>query len=83
MFKKINFILENFLAKKNLKENKEREEIERIWNEKIEKNIKKNATIIGFDKGNLLIKTTNPTWKMELSLIKNKLKKKLTTRKKQ
>ena len=83
MFEKINELLDVFLNNKNLKNTKERDLIESIWEEKINSDIKKNTTILSFKNGILLIKAKNPTWKMELSLIKNKLKKKLTTRKKQ
>ena len=83
MFEKINELLDVFLNNKNLKNTKERDLIESVWDEKINSDIKKNTTILSFKNGILLVKAKNPTWKMELSLIKNKLKKKLTTRKKQ
>ena len=83
MFEKINELLDVFLNNKNLKNTKERDLIESLWEEKINSDIKKNTTILSFKNGILLVKAKNPTWKMELSLIKNKLKKKLTTRKKQ
>ena len=82
MFEKINELLDVFLNNKNLKNTKERDLIESVWEEKINSDIKKNTTILSFKNGILLLKAKNPTWKMELSLIKNKLKKKLTTRKK-
>ena len=83
MFEKINELLDVFLNNKNLKNTKVRDLIESVWEEKINSDIKKNTTILSFKNGILLVKAKNPTWKMELSLIKNKLKKKLTTRKKQ
>ena len=83
MFEKINELLDVFLNNKNLKNTKERDFIESVWEEKINSDIKKNTTILSFKNGILLVKAKNPTLKMELSLIKNKLKKKLTTRKKQ
>ena len=82
MFEKINELLDVFLNSKNLKNTKERDLIESVWEEKINSDIKKNTTILSFKNGILLVKAKNPTWKMELSLIKDKLKKKLTTRKK-
>ena len=82
MFEKINELLDVFLNNKNLKNTKERDLIESVWEEEINSDIKKNTTILSFKNGILLVKAKNPTWKMELSLIKNKLKKKLTTRKK-
>ena len=83
MFEKINELLDVFLNNKNLKNTEERDLVESVWEEKINSDIKKNTTILSFKNGILLVKAKNPTWKMELSLIKNKLKKKLTTRKKQ
>ena len=81
MFKKINDLLDVFLNNKNLKNTKERDRIESVWEETINSTVKKNTTILSFKNGILLVKAKNPSWKMELSLIKNKLKKKLTTRK--
>ena len=81
MFEKINELLDVFLNNKNLKNTKERDRIESVWEETINSTVKKNTTILSFKNGILLVKAKNPSWKMELSLIKNKLKKKLTTRK--
>ena len=77
MFKKINNLLEGFLVKKNLKNDKERLEIEGCWEKNIDKKIKENATIIKYENGTLLIKAKNPTWKMELSFLQETIKKKL------
>ena len=83
MFEKINNLLDVFLKNKNLKKNKKRDQVELMWNKRIEKKIKNNTTILDFKDGILLIKAKNPTWKMELSLMKETLKKKLTNRAKQ
>ena len=80
MFEKINNLLDVFLKNKNLKKNKKRDQVELMWEERIEKKIKKNTTILDFKDGVLLIKAKNPTWKMEISLMKETLKKKLTNR---
>ena len=77
MFKKVNNLLDVFFENKNLKDTNKRELVESVWEKEIEKKIQKNTTILNFEKGVLLIKAQNPTWKMELSLIKEKLKKKL------
>ena len=69
MFEKINELLDVFLNNKNLKNTKERDLIESVWEEKINSDIKKNTTILSFKNGILLVKAKNPTWKMELSLI--------------
>ena len=81
MFEKINELLDVFLNNKNLKNTKERDLIESVWEEKINSDIKKNTTILSFKNGILLVKAKNPTWKMELSLLKENLKKKLTNKK--
>ena len=80
MFEKINNLLDVFLKNKNLKKNKKRDQVELMWEERIEKKIQKNTTILDFKEGVLLIKAKNPTWKMEISLMKETLKKKLTNR---
>ena len=77
MFKKINKEILSFLKNKNLNNPTERNEIEKIWEENIENKIKKNTTILGFKKGVLTIKAKNPTWRTELSLLKEEIKKKL------
>ena len=82
MFEKINALVDVFLNKKNLKDKKQRENIERIWEKTIERKIQKNTTILKYEKGELLIKAKNPAWKMELSLLKESIKKKLTKKKK-
>ena len=82
MFKKINNLLDLFLENKNFKNTKKRDLVESVWEKEINVEIKKNTTILSFEKGILLVKSQNPTWKMELSLLKESLKKKLTNKKK-
>ena len=82
MFKKINKEIFSFLKNKNLNQPNERKEIEKIWDKNIEKKIKKNTTILGFEKGVLTIKSKNPPWRSELSLLKENIKKKLTKKQK-
>jgi len=77
VFKKINKEILFFLKNKNLNNPTERNEIEKSWEKNIENKIKKNTTILGFQKGTLTIKAKNPTWRAELSLIKEEIKKKL------
>ena len=77
MFKKINKEILSFLKNKNLNNPTERKEIEKRWEENIENKIKKNATILGLKKGELTIKAKNPTWRTELFLHKEEIKKKL------
>ena len=80
MFEKINNLLDVFLKNKNLKKNKKRDQVEFIWEKRIEKKIQKNTTILDFKEGVLLVKAKNPTWKMEISLMKETLKEKLINR---
>ena len=82
MFKKINNLLDLFLENKNFKNTKKRDLVESVWEKEVNVEIKKNTTILSFEKGILLVKAQNPTWKMELSLLKESLKKKLTNKKK-
>ena len=81
MFKKINNLLDLFLENKNFKNTKKRNLVESVWEKEVNIEIKKNTTILSFEKGILLVKAKNPTWKMELSLLKENLKKKLTNKK--
>ena len=81
MFKKINNLLDLFLENKNFKNTKKRDLVESVWEKEVNIEIKKNTTILSFEKGILLVKAKNPTWKMELSLLKENLKKKLTNKK--
>ena len=83
MFKKINKEIFSFLKNKNLNNPTERNEIEKIWEKNIENKIKKNATILGFEKGVLTIRAKNPAWRIELSLLKEEIKKKLKKKQKQ
>jgi len=82
MFKKINKEIHSFLKNKNLNNPEERKEIEGLWEKNIEKKIKENSTILSFKKGTLTIKAKNPPWRIELSLLKEIIKKKLTTKNK-
>ena len=75
MFKKINSLVGSFI--KTNKITKKRNEIERVWDKEIDQKTAKNATIVGFERGELLIKASNPTWRMELTLKANEIKKKL------
>ena len=77
MFKKIKPLINKFLIEKKLHNTKERDEVEKTWEKETTTNIKKNTQIVGFYNKKLTIKAKNPTWKMELNLIKNELKKNL------
>ena len=80
MFKKINSLLSSFLE--NNKITTERKNIEKAWDENINKEIAKNTTVVGFENGTLLVKAKNPTWRMELTLKTEEIKKKLTNKQK-
>ena len=70
--------MEKVLNNKNLQKNPEREEIEEVWEKEIDKKTKENTTIVGLKNNELIIKASNPAWRMELSLINKEIKKKLT-----
>tara|TARA_Y100000590_G_scaffold446981_1_gene581512 strand:+ start:662 stop:910 length:249 start_codon:yes stop_codon:yes gene_type:complete len=80
MFKKINSLLGSFLE--NNKITTERKNIEKAWDENINKETAKNTTVVGFENGTLLVKAKNPTWRMELTLKTEEIKKKLTNKQK-
>ena len=80
MFKKINKEIISFLKTKNLNKETGRDDIEKIWEKTVEEKIKKNATILSFKQGVLTIGAKNPTWRNELSLLKEQIKKKLTNK---
>ena len=80
MFKKINKEILSFLKTKNLNKETGREEVEKIWEKTVEEKIKKNATILSFKQGVLTIGAKNPTWRNELFLLKEQIKKKLTNK---
>ena len=80
MFKKINKEILSFLKTKNLNKETGREEVEKIWEKTVEEKIKKNATILSFKQGVLTIRAKNPTWRTELFLLKEQIKKKLTNK---
>ena len=75
---KINKEILSFLKNKNLNNPTERSEIETFWEKNIEKKIRKNTKILTLNKGVLTIQAKNPPWRTELSLLKEKIKKKLT-----
>ena len=78
MFKKINSLVGSFLETNKI--TGKRQEIEKLWEKEIDKQTANNTTIVGFEKGELLVKASNPTWRMELSLKVNEIKKKLTNK---
>tara|TARA_B110001454_G_C12307271_1_gene262102 strand:- start:122 stop:376 length:255 start_codon:yes stop_codon:yes gene_type:complete len=82
MFKKINKEIISFLKNKNLNNNKQRDEIENFWEKNIDNKIKKNTTIVSFNNGKLTIKAKNPSWRSDLFLTKETIKKKLTKKQK-
>ena len=51
--------------------------IETIWNEIVGNPIKKNTQVTSYNNGKIYIKTSNPSWRNELSLQKRVLLKKL------
>ena len=48
--------------------------IDKLWKKEFTKQITQNAQIEDFTNNTLTIKTKNPTWKTEITLLKNEVK---------
>ena len=83
MFKNIHTILEKLVDKNVEKDLLEYKRLKRKWAEKINKKTQKNAKIIDFTKGTIIIKTKNAAWKNEIVFMQNEIKKKFQTQKTQ
>ena len=75
MVKKIEFLVAELLDKFSTKTSENLNEIEKQI-KKITKN--KKIKIEKIEKENLFLKTNNPSWKMELNIKQEEIKKKLT-----
>ena len=75
MFKKINKTIEGVLRKQNIKEYKAFLLLVNRWDKKIKEKINNNAEITDYAEETITIQTKNPTWKNELSFLKEELKK--------
>ena len=75
MVKKIEFLVAELLDKFSTKTSENLNEIEKQI-KKITKN--KKIKIEKLEKENLFLKTNNPSWKMELNIKQEEIKKKLT-----
>ena len=75
MFKALQKLIEKHKPKKKDKDYLFFLKIQKNWKEKIKKEIQKNTTIEDFTEGVLTIKATNPTWRNELTFLKDGLKK--------
>tara|TARA_B100000959_G_C14900659_1_gene590756 strand:- start:674 stop:952 length:279 start_codon:yes stop_codon:yes gene_type:complete len=73
-------ILNKYFQGKELKKINETISIEKIWNEIVGDAIKKNTKIISFKNKTLIIKTSTPVWRNEISLQKTTILKKLQTK---
>jgi predicted nucleic acid-binding Zn ribbon protein len=73
-------ILNKYFQGKELKKINETIAIEKIWNEIVGDAIKKNTKIISFKNKTLIIKTSTPVWRNEISLQKTTILKKLQTK---
>ena len=79
MTKKIKKLITELLNKTKQKTTKETKKIQQI----IKQDYKtKNVYVEAVEKGTLFLKTKNPTWRMEVSLIKEEIKKKLIKKQK-
>ena len=82
MFEKTEKLIKNLLKESKFIFSKEREKIELFWEKEINEKTKKNTEIVSFKNHTLIIKTKNPTWRMELFQQKEALKKKLQLKQK-
>ena len=70
-------LLSNFLNGKDFKAINDTISLTAAWKKSVGGPILKNTEIIDFKNGKLLIKTSNPIWRNELSFQKNELLNKL------
>ena len=71
--KPIKEIIDKYLNRTNILKVKNLAELEKNWKDIAGPQIAKNTEITSIKNGKLIIKTSNPTWRCELSLQKNKL----------
>ena len=71
--KSIREILSDYLTGSDFNEINESINLEKSWKHIAGKIIHKNTEIISLKKGELIIKTSNPVWRNELSLQKKEL----------
>ena len=71
--KSIREILSDYLTGSDFNEINESINLEKSWKHIVGKIIDKNTEIISLKKGELIIKTSNPVWRNELSLQKKDL----------
>ena len=75
MFKKIKTTTQKILKQTQTQEYKDFLLLKQKWKKVIDDKTQKNPKIIDFNKGELTIKTKNPTWKNELVFFKREIKK--------
>lgn len=80
MAQELKEILNKYFQGKELKKINETITIEKIWDEIVGDPIKKNTEIISFKNKTLIIKTSTPVWRNEISLQKTTILKKLQTK---
>ena len=77
--KSIKNLLSDYFKGSNLKEINETINLNKSWNKIVGKTISKNTEIASINNGKIIIKTTNPIWRNELTFQKedllNRLKK--------
>ena len=77
----IQTVIDKIIKKKDFN-NSDRNKYEDLWEKKIDKEIKKNAHIVQVKKDKIIIKTKNPSWRIELTHQKEMIKQKLLINKK-
>ena len=70
-------LLSDFLNGKDFRAINDTISLTAVWKQSVGKPILKNTEIIDFKNGKLIIKTSNPIWRNELSFQKNELLNKL------
>ena len=76
MFNKIQKTIQNFIIKETDEEYIEYQKIKKKWKKNIKKTIQKNAEIIDFTKGTIILKAKNAAWKNDLVFMQEEIKKK-------
>ena len=73
MFRSLKHVVDSISENRRLKKYFIYDKIKQIWNNEIDKQIKENTEIINLNNNTIIIKTTTPTWKTELSFQKTEL----------
>ena len=73
MFRSLTSVISTISGKRRLKKYFIYDKIKQVWNNEIDEQIRENTEIINLNNNIIIIKTTTPTWKTELSFQKTEL----------